>query len=96
MTIAAQPLGFEEVLERVRANSAALKAARANADAAERLQRTLDAIEGATCGVDTIAPSLLLARIAAAAGVPFAAARAACRADALREIFKSPQLAWRK
>jgi len=68
----------------------------ATADTAERLQRTLDAIDGVTCGVDTIEPSLLLARFASASGVPFAAARAACRAETLRDVFKCPPLAWRK
>jgi len=47
-------------------------------------------------GVDAVAPDLIVARFLAGDGAPFARARASYRAAALRDIFRSPELATRK
>jgi len=46
--------------------------------------------------VDLVEPSLMVARVMATSGVPFATARAAIRRAALDTVFDSPQLAGRK
>jgi urease accessory protein UreH len=68
----------------------------ATADRVEALHRRLQQVAGTQAGVDLIEPRLILARVLAAEGVPFARARAALREMTLSSIFESPQLACRK
>ena len=68
---------------------------RVSAPHAETLQRELDRTR-IDAGVDVIGVGLLVARLAAPHGVPFASARAAVRAFALATIFEAPELANRK
>jgi urease accessory protein len=70
--------------------------ARAGADRVETLHQRLQEVEGTRAGVDLVAPRLMLARVLAAEGAPFARARAALREAALASIFESPELACRK
>ncbi len=70
--------------------------ARATADRVETLHRHLQEVERTRVGVDLVEPRLMLARLLAAEGAPFARARAALREVALASIFESPELACRK
>jgi len=65
---------------------------------AERWQRTLAAAPdaGFQAGIDLVAPRLIAARVTAADGARFGRFRAAYRAAALEDIFRSPELAGRK
>jgi len=69
----------------------------ATAEVAETWQREAAAATGTVqVGVDAVAPALVVARFVAADGAPFGRARASYRAAALRDIFRSPELAMRK
>jgi urease accessory protein UreH len=70
--------------------------ARATADRVETLHRHLQEVDGTQIGVDLVEPRLMLARLLAHQGAPFARARAALREMTLASIFESPQLACRK
>jgi urease accessory protein len=69
----------------------------ATAEVAEGCQREAAAVDRTVeVAVDAVAPNLIVARFLAADGAPFARARASYRAAALRDIFRSPELATRK
>jgi hypothetical protein len=68
---------------------------RATLERGEELQRRLDAIDGVRAGVDLVDPRLLVARLMAAGGVPFAAGRFTARRSVLDAIFETPRLAGR-
>jgi len=68
---------------------------RASAEHGAALQRRLDAIEGLRVGVDLVEARLLVARLMAAGGVPFATGRTVARQAALDVIFETPRLAGR-
>jgi urease accessory protein len=69
----------------------------ATAELADAWQREAAAVNSTVqVGVDAVAPDLIVARVLAADGAPFARARASYRAAALRDIFRSPELATRK
>jgi urease accessory protein len=67
----------------------------ATASTAECLHRTVCAIPGVRTAADLIEPGLIVGRVAAASGAPFAAARTALRDVALGSIFGQPHLALR-
>lgn len=68
----------------------------ASSESAETLHRELGSIPGVRVAVDCVDVNLLVARLAASNGIPFADARAACRHLALDRVFESPQLRGRK
>jgi len=70
--------------------------ARADPDAAACLQRSVTEIRAVTGAADMVEPGLIVARLAARAGPPFAAARSALRAAALETIFGISHLVVRK
>src|SRR5206468_823170 len=76
--------------------SALIYDARATADAAEAFQRRVDAVPDVSAGIGAIEPGLIVARLTAASGPPFARAQAAVRDLALDVIFDSPDLVLRK
>jgi urease accessory protein UreH len=63
---------------------------------AEMLHRRLDQIPAVRVAVDAVEPGLIVGRLAAAAGPPFAAARAQLRQSTLELIFGRPNLGGRK
>ena len=63
---------------------------------ADDLHRLLAEESGAAAGADLLGEGLLVARLTAASGPPFARARAAARAFTLDRIFHAPQFAGRK
>jgi len=63
---------------------------------AEALQRRMATLAGVRTGVDAVEPGLIVARLAAASGAPFAAARTLLREAALQSIFGRPNLVGRK
>jgi urease accessory protein len=69
---------------------------RATPERVEALHRHLQSLAGTRAGVDLVEPRLMLARLLAADGAPFARARAALREVTLSSIFASPQLVCRK
>ena len=69
---------------------------RATLGIADACQQALAAYDDVRAGVDLVEPGLAVARFMAAAGVPFARARAAYRAMAARSIFGGPPLQMRK
>ena len=69
---------------------------RATTDRVETIHRELQKVDGIRAGVDLVEPRLMLARLLAAEGAPFARARAALRGMTLASIFESPQLVCRK
>ena len=73
-----------------------VRAPLATADAAEALQRELGALPGVRAGVDMVEPSLIVARLTAGLGPPFAAARDSLRRRALASIFGGAMLVGRK
>lgn len=68
----------------------------ATREVAEALQASIPASADLRAGVDLIDDTLLLARLTAASGVPFSAARRVVRRFAVEEIFNHPELADRK
>ena len=73
-----------------------IRHAGATSDAAEALHRELELTSGVCGAVDAVEPGLIVARLMAAGGTPFAHARAALRSSALQTIFRSPDLVGRK
>lgn len=69
---------------------------RGSAVHAETLQGRLARLAGLRVGVDAVEPGLIVARLAAVTGPPFAAARALLRQLALEVIFGRPNLVGRK
>jgi urease accessory protein len=69
---------------------------RATPDEVEALHRLVDGIHGARAAVDLLEPQLIVARVMAPHGPPFAAARAAIRGSILDTVFEKPALAGRK
>ena len=69
---------------------------RATPDAAESLQRSLDAAGEVHAGVDVIADGVFLARLVSASGAAFAFAREAIRRFAATAIFELPASAIRR
>jgi urease accessory protein UreH len=71
---------------------------RATTEAAELLQRAIETEggDGVRGGVDVVEPRLMVGRLLAAAGVPFAASRASFRRLALASIFGRPSDVFRK
>lgn len=63
---------------------------------ADALYRAVAGLADVRTGVDLIAPDLVLARVLAANGAPFARARASYRKLALESIFGGPELLARK
>jgi urease accessory protein UreH len=68
----------------------------ASAGAAEALQHQIGSMTGVSIGVDLIQPRTIVARLMAASGAPFAAARASYCALVLGSIFGTPDRVGRK
>jgi urease accessory protein UreH len=66
------------------------------ADEVEALQRRLASLDGVSGAVDLLEARLMIARLTAARGTPFAAARNVVRQSLLDTVFQSPALAGRK
>jgi len=77
-------------------STAIVRDPRTSAETVEALHRRLAALDGVAAAVDLVEPSLAVARLMAAGGVPFAHARTSCREWALAAIFQRPELAARK
>ena len=69
---------------------------RVMSDEVEALHRQLETLNGARAAVDLLEPQLMLARVMAAHGPPFTAARAAIRRALVDAVFQNPALAGRK
>lgn len=69
---------------------------RATAAAAEALHRTLSAVPRTAGAVDAVEPGLIVGRLTASDGGPFASGRATLRHCALEAIFEKPNLLLRK
>ena len=65
-------------------------------DEVEALQRQLETLNGACIAVDLLEPQLMIARVMASRGAPFAAARATIRGALVDAVFQNPALAGRK
>jgi urease accessory protein UreH len=73
-----------------------VRASSATAGTADVLQRELSALRGVAGGIDMVEPRLIVARLAAVLGPPFAAARNAIRRRTLELIFNRARLVGRK
>jgi len=69
---------------------------RATSEIAETCHRALGELRDVRAAVDAIDPHMLVARMTAADGVPFARARSTCRGLLLDRVFDSPRLQVRK
>jgi urease accessory protein len=69
---------------------------RATSDEVETLHRRVEDVDGVRAAVDLLEPQLVIARVMAPHGPPFAAARAAVRGSILDTVFDRPTLAGRK
>jgi urease accessory protein UreH len=76
--------------------TAIVRHARATSSVADELHRQLQLVVGARAAVDLLEPGLIVGRLLAAGGPPFAAARARLRTATLGAVFESPQLVMRR
>lgn len=78
------------------AGSAIVHHEAATADLAEHVHRRLADVEGLAAAVDLVEPRLMIARVLAASGPPFARARSIVRGVTLDSVFRNPRLVVRR